>query len=333
MVLHGHVKDVVHFRVPSGQRIITGSDDGTIRVWDLENGAEIGDRWPVDDDRISVTSLALSPNGITLASGYKNGLVRLWDMRTGKVIVEWTGHTDKVRSICWSPDGERVASGSNDGTVRVWYGQSGKPVLGLNPMMNSEYKDVYTVAYSPDGTRIAVGGEEKNALNIWDAKTGELLSTVDGPDIFAGVQMVSGSRDGAARIWNVESGETVLGPIKTGHKWVYVVAYLPDSRKSATGGLLENGIKTWDATTAELLHAVTHNQSGSLLWTSDSDKLISGGSNDGSVLLWDLDTNLPVDPPIQHECEVDCVSISADGKLLVTCCGDNVLTQALTGRT
>lgn len=179
MVLHGHVKDVVHFRVPSGQRIITGSDDGTIRVWDLENGAEIGDRWPVDDYRISVTSLALSPNGITLASGYKNGLVRSWDIRTGKVIVEWTGHTDKVRSICWSPDGERVASGSNDGTVRMWYGQSGKPVLGLNPMMNSEYKDVYTVAYSPDGTRIAVGGEEKNALNIWDAKTGELLSTVE----------------------------------------------------------------------------------------------------------------------------------------------------------
>lgn len=179
MVLHGHVKDVVHFRVPSGQRIITGSDDGTIRVWDLENGAEIGDRWPVDDYRISVTSLALSPNGITLASGYKNGLVRSWDIRTGKVIVEWTGHTDKVRSICWSPDGERVASGFNDGTVRMRYGQSGKPVLGLNPMMNSEYKDVYTVAYSPDGTRIAVGGEEKNALNIWDAKTGELLSTVE----------------------------------------------------------------------------------------------------------------------------------------------------------
>lgn len=70
-------------------------------------------------------------------------------------------------------------SGSNDGTVRVWYGQSGKPVLGLNPMMNSEYKDVYTVAYSPDGSRIAVGGGEKNALNIWDAKAGELLSTVE----------------------------------------------------------------------------------------------------------------------------------------------------------
>ncbi|KAG1829673.1 hypothetical protein EV424DRAFT_412320 [Suillus variegatus] len=60
---------------------------------------------------------------------------------------------------------------------------------------------------------------------------------------------------------------------------------------------------------------------------------VPSGQNDGWVLLWDLDANLPVDPPIQHECEVDCVSISADGKLLVTCCGDNVLTQPLTGRT
>lgn len=60
---------------------------------------------------------------------------------------------------------------------------------------------------------------------------------------------------------------------------------------------------------------------------------VPSGQNDGWVLLWDLDANLPVDPPIQHECEVDCVSISADGKLLVTCCGDNVLTQPLNGRT
>ncbi|KAG2097558.1 WD40-repeat-containing domain protein [Suillus discolor] len=209
-----------------------------------------------------------------------------------------------VLSIALSPNGTIVASGSSDGTVRLWFVETGK------------------------------------VIDKWTGHTGYVKSVCWSPD---GERVVSGSRDGTAKIWDVESGETVLGPIKTGHKWVYVVAYSPDSTKIATGGLLENGIKIWDATTAELLHAVTHSQSvGSLLWTSDSDKLISGssddsirvfdtatwqelailehqdvvyitlfsnnrllvsGSNDGSVLLWDLDTNLPVDPPIQHECE------------------------------
>lgn len=123
-----NVKDVVH--IPGGQRIITGSDDGLIRVWDLESGAEIGDSWKVGSYPISVESIALSPNGITLASGYRDGTMRLWDIETKKIIVDWTAHTNQVRSMCWSPDGERVVSGSSDGTARVWHGQSGEPVLG-----------------------------------------------------------------------------------------------------------------------------------------------------------------------------------------------------------
>lgn len=122
------VNDVVH--IPDGQRIITGSDDGLIRVWDLESGGEIGDRWQVDDYPIAVKSLALSPNCLTLASGYKNGTMKLWDIGTGKMIIKWTAHTDEIRSMCWSPDGERVVSGSHDGTARVWHGKSGEPVLG-----------------------------------------------------------------------------------------------------------------------------------------------------------------------------------------------------------
>jgi WD40 repeat protein len=100
-----------------GRRIITCSWDGSLRLWDLESGAQIGEEW--QDKYDGVWSMALSPNGKTIANGSDDYSVWLWDVEMRKVISKWTGHTHVVSALCWSADGERVASGSWDGTVRV----------------------------------------------------------------------------------------------------------------------------------------------------------------------------------------------------------------------
>ena len=178
---------------------------------------------------------------------------------------------------------------------------------------------------------------------------------------------MSGSSD-LTRVWDVKSGDTVLGPIKTGHVVVTVI-YSPDTTKIATGGVNDNeaALKIWDAKTGNLLSTVEHGgesyQVSSLAWTSDqknlitgsycsirifdtatwqqiatleghtdhvyalslfqNDRLLTSGSHDGTTLLWNLDTNLPVGPPLRHQAFVFIAAISADGKLLVTGCGDN----------
>lgn len=100
---------------------MTCSLDGSLRLWDLERGAQIGDDWRdgYHDDR--VWSMALSPNGKTVASGSgsMNGTVRLWNVKKRKVIARCTGHTDVVYALCWNGYGDRVASISWDGTARV----------------------------------------------------------------------------------------------------------------------------------------------------------------------------------------------------------------------
>jgi WD40 repeat protein len=116
---HTHeVRGVVH--LPGERQIITNSIDGSLRLWDLENGTQIGEEWR-DGSGGGVWLMALSQNGKIMATGSGGYYdIRLWDVKTKKVIAKWKGHTDVVCTLCWSADSERVASGSWDGTARVW---------------------------------------------------------------------------------------------------------------------------------------------------------------------------------------------------------------------
>jgi WD40 repeat protein len=84
--MRGHTGQVrgVAF-LPDGRRIITCSADGSLRLWDLECGKQIGDDWR-DGDEGDVFTIGLFPNGKTVASGNGDETVRLWDVEKKKVI-------------------------------------------------------------------------------------------------------------------------------------------------------------------------------------------------------------------------------------------------------
>jgi WD40 repeat protein len=120
----GHT-DEVHgvIHLPGEQQIITCSLDGSLRVWNLQTGKQIGNDWR--DGESDVNTIALSLDGKKVVSGSDDAAVRLWDVDTGKVIAKWTGHNNQVLHICWSRDGRQVVSGGNGGTARVWDVESG----------------------------------------------------------------------------------------------------------------------------------------------------------------------------------------------------------------
>jgi WD40 repeat protein len=159
-----HVLGVVHLH--GGRQIITCSWDGSLRLWDLESGMQIGEDWRDDEAKEAgwgAYSIALSSNGKTVINGCGDGRVRLWDIERGKVIKKWMGHTEAVTSVCWSAGGERVVSGSRDGTARVWNAKTGETLLQIK----TGYDEVRAVIYSPDNTQIATGGysdEEKSGM-------------------------------------------------------------------------------------------------------------------------------------------------------------------------
>ncbi|KAE9389559.1 WD40 repeat-like protein, partial [Gymnopus androsaceus JB14] len=98
--------------------IVSGSDDKTVRIWDANTGAQIGD--PLHGHDHWVNSVAFSTDGTRIVSGSHDKTVRIWDANTGAQIGDpLHGHDDWVSSVAFSPDGTKIVSGSEDRTVRV----------------------------------------------------------------------------------------------------------------------------------------------------------------------------------------------------------------------
>jgi dipeptidyl aminopeptidase/acylaminoacyl peptidase len=155
---------------PDGTRVVSGSRDRTLRLWDAETGRPLGEPWQGRSDWVS--SVAFSPDGTRVVSGSGDQTLRLWDAETGRPLGEpWQGHSDSVSSVAFSPDGTRVVSGSGDQTLRLWDAETGRP-LGEPWQGHSDW--VLSVAFSPDGTRVVSGsGDDPSSdwdhmLLIWD---------------------------------------------------------------------------------------------------------------------------------------------------------------------
>jgi hypothetical protein len=124
---------------------VSGSDDGSVRVWDASSGECVRElvghsHW--------TRSVALSADGGRVVSGSDDGSVRVWDALSGECVRKLVGHTNWVRSVALSADGGRVVSGSDDGSVRVWDVLSGECVREL--VGHTHW--VSSVALSADGS-------------------------------------------------------------------------------------------------------------------------------------------------------------------------------------
>jgi WD40 repeat protein len=96
---------------PDGDRIISGSWDHSVRVWDGKTGEQLRELKGHTD---TVNSVTFSPDGDRIISGSWDHSVRVWDAKTGEQLRELKGHTDAVCSVAFSPDGDRIVSGSCD---------------------------------------------------------------------------------------------------------------------------------------------------------------------------------------------------------------------------
>ena len=142
-------------------RIVSGSYDKSVRVWDALTGAEL----KVLRGHISgVSSAAFSPDGARIVSGSYDTTVRVWDASTGAELNELYRHISGVSSVAFSPDSMRIVSASIDRSVRVWDASTGTELK----VLHGHSESVSSVAFSADGTRIVSASIDKS-VRVWDA--------------------------------------------------------------------------------------------------------------------------------------------------------------------
>jgi WD40 repeat protein/DNA-binding SARP family transcriptional activator len=339
----GHVYEVegVEFMLDGSTVLSAGGN--TLRMWDLETGAEIrqqgfgGMPW----------LFAISPDGRT-AMVEMLGLV-LWDLdrwRSAQSLLIGVADTELVESAAFSPDGRLALSGYSDGTLRLW-----------NVAEQVEFRHFPTngtplsaVAISPDGRRLLTG-DMADTVTLWDVESGEVSWRHEGdavavcPNCIAfspdGKNALVGSGDGfggsgakSLVLWNTDTGEEVRR--YEGHRSILrSVAISPDGRTALSGSqafdeeIEEPGeLIQWDLATGEQIRRFdTTDDVTSIAFSADGSRALTGSAYLEHAALWDVASGREILRPEGHPDmvldvafgpdETSALSASADGSLIL----------------
>jgi len=267
---------------------------------------------------VTLSKVALSPDGRRAATASGDGKVRIWDAANAKLLKTLAAHESECDDVCFARDGASVFSASADRTVRQWDIETGKELRKFD----GHEGEAKSVACSPDGLRLA--SSDAKGIRIWDLKSGRQLHLLTGHKVpqeavaavagiiepvsltidalvFApdGRTLVSEANDETARIWDALTGrELRLLPQHDGAN--AAVALSPDGGLGvSTRGALNMGatprLRIWEVATGRVLRTlVGHADNIQCDAFSPDGRYILSGSRDRTIRQWEVDTGVEV---------------------------------------
>ncbi len=307
---------------PNGNILASGSDDGSIRLWDTRTSTHLR---TMTEHKSLITNVVFSGDGKMLASASRDNTIRLWDTQTGESHTTLKGHTDRIFSIWLSGDGTTLASASRDNTIRLWDTQTGE----VRKTFDLEHtEEILEMAFSPDGKTIATWAWGWDTpIRLWDVQTGKLHKMLKGqerdvvyemafsPD---GKTLASAMNEGTVRIWDAQTGERRR--ILIGHTHdVLNVVFSPDGKTLASGSY-DTTIRLWDTQTGKLQKTLKGHLSDILSVAFSPDgKILANVVEDDTICLWDAQTGaLHRTLKDQRESGITCLAFSFNNKTLAS---------------
>jgi eukaryotic-like serine/threonine-protein kinase len=287
----GHTQAVKNVAWISNQRVASGSQDSTVRIWDAMTGSNL---LVYRGHKTGVKSMSVSPDSTYIASGDGSGKIHIWSTNTGddRFAPLSNDQASIVHSITWSPDGHSLASGSDDSLVSIWDVLAGKQLFAYT----GHSGPLRSVAWSPQGQFLASGGLDKT-VQVWSAtsRTQQTLLTYRGhsdivwcvawsPD---GTRLASASQDGTIQVWHATTGALIA-------RYTVPVGKAESVAWSLNGQFIGGGsddgtVQIWHAITGQLV--LNYHQQHSTIWSlaySPNGQHIASASNDDTVQIWQV---------------------------------------------
>jgi eukaryotic-like serine/threonine-protein kinase len=306
---------------PDGQRIVTGSEDGTSKMWDSVSGMVL---LSFGDQDALHTRISVSSDGGQVVLAMPGSL-------PGRAAVQPVGGGDTgdglqylprpaIRSLAICAEKEWIATGDDIGTVILWDACSGLELWSLE----AHCGPVTSLAFSGDGRWILTAGEDRLA-KVWDTTRREqplLLEGHTGPVTAVALSadhqwIVTGSQDRTARVWDASTGQ----PRRTlaGHTGPVTAVALSANHQWIVTGSEDRTARVWDASTGEpRLTLAGHTGRITSVAVSADNRRILSGSNDRSAKVWDADTGKELLSLRGHTDPVTSVAVSPDSWHMLT---------------
>ncbi|RDA90315.1 hypothetical protein CP533_0394 [Ophiocordyceps camponoti-saundersi (nom. inval.)] len=292
---------------PDGKQVVSGSEDGLLRLWDLvrnEDASEASD--PSASGNHDMTGFDFETRAFSssterlLAIAKKDFTIELWDLSTGVLLRTLDGHSARIDAVVFSPSGELLITASEEAT-NIWMLKPGATAHRVVDRMST---GVRRIAFSSD-SKIAVSLSQNfhfqaGAFKVLKRSTGSAIpdeichiSALDfSPD---GKLMALGLHNDTIELWDAEELTIVRKLYNHPASWIEALEFSPDGRllasahnqNSESGGI----VQLWDCATGSILHTLAgHSKPLRVIAFSPNKLQLASLSHDETVRLWDTVT-------------------------------------------
>ncbi|KAJ9618663.1 SCF ubiquitin ligase complex subunit cdc4 [Taxawa tesnikishii (nom. ined.)] len=314
LAFRAHHRHVVTCLLFDSDKIITGSDDTNINIYDTKTGVL---RSKLEGHEGGVWALAYDGN--TLVSGSTDRSVRVWDIKKGKCLQTFQGHTSTVRCLVilkptqiginpngtpiMMPEEPLIITGSRDSSLRVWkLPQPGDPEIHQAGPPANDSDNPYALrtlsghhnsvrAIAAHGDTLVSGSYDCN-VRVWKISTGDLVHRLQGhtQKVYSVVldhargRCISGSMDNLVKVWSLDAGVCLFN--LEGH--TSLVGLLDLSHERLVSAAADSTLRIWDPENGQCRSTLSAHTGAITCFQHDGQKVISG--SDKSLKMWNVQT-------------------------------------------